>query len=119
MDATAAEARLKRMVDFAAMEPTLSADDIADCLAMSKLVDNDGLAPSDANWTPTWDLNRGAAEGWRRKAGKLAMRFDFTTDSQAFQRSQVIAHCERMATQYARKIAASIPVTGTMARSDD
>ena len=111
-------ARLKRMTD-ADSEPVLTADDVTDCLAMSKLVDSNGLAPSDASWTPTWDLNRGAAEGWRRKAGRLAMRFQFSTDGQEFHREQAVAHCERMAEQYRRKIISSVPVPGTMARSDD
>jgi len=111
-------ARLKRMTD-ADSEPALTEGDLADCLAMSKLVDADGLAPSDPSWTPTWDLNRGAAEGWRRKAGKLATRFNFSTDGQTFYRSQTVEHCERMAEQYRRKIISSVPVPGTMARSDD
>ncbi len=118
MNEAEALARLKRMTD-ADSEPALTVDDVADCLAMSKLVDENGLAPSDAAWTPTWDLNRGAAEGWRRKAGKLAMRFDFSADGQQFQRSQAVAHCERMAEQYRRRIVSSVPVTGQLARSDD
>lgn len=113
-----AQARLERMTE-ATSEPVLTADDITDCLAMSRLVDADGLPPTDPNWTPTFDLNRGAAEGWRRKAGKLAMRFDFSTDGQDFKRSQAVAHCERMAQQYRRKIVASVPVAGRLARSDD
>ncbi len=111
-------ARLKRMTD-ADSEPTLTDDDLADCIAMSRLVDVNGLAPSESGWTPTYDLNRGAAEGWRRKAGKLAMRFDFATDGQQFQRSQAVEHCERMAEQYRRRIVSSVPVTGQLARSDD
>jgi len=118
MNEAEALARLQRMTD-ATSDPELTADDLADCLAMSKLVDENGLAPSAPSWTPTWDLNRGAAEGWRRKAGKLAMRFDFSTDGQQFQRSQAVAHCERMAEQYRRKVFSSVPVPGTMARSDD
>ena len=118
MNEAEAQARLKRMTD-ATSDPVLTTDDLADCLAMSKLVDANGLAPSDPSWTPTWDLNRGAAEGWRRKAGKLAMQFDFDADGQSFRRSQAVAHCERMAEQYRRKIISSVPVPGTMARSDD
>jgi len=118
MNAAEAQARLKRMTD-ADNEPALTADDIADCLAISKLVDANGLAPSEASWTPTWDLNRGAAEGWRRKAGKLATRFDFEADGQRFDRSQAIEHCERMAESYRRKIVTALPVPGALAREDD
>lgn len=118
MDAVEAQARLERMTDSAS-EPVLSAEDIADLLAISSVVDSAGLGPADAGYTPTWDLNRGAAEGWRRKAGRLATHFDFSTDSQSFHRSQAVDACERMAAQYKRKIAASIPITGQLARADD
>lgn len=111
-------ARLKRMVD-ADSEPVLGSDDLEDCLDLSRVTDANGLAPADAGWTPTYDLNRGAAEAWRRKAGKIAMRFDFETDGQRFARSQAMAHCERMAEQYRRKIISSVPVPGTLARGDD
>ena len=111
-------ARLGRMTD-SATDPALTAADLADCLAMSKLVDSDGLAPTDDDWTPTFDLNRGAAEGWRRKAGKAAGRFDFQTDGQRFDRSQIVAHCQSQADYYRRKIHGTITVQGTMARSDD
>lgn len=113
-----AQARLARMTD-ATSEPELSWEDIDDLLAISRLADANGLAPTDAAWTPTYDLNRGAAEGWRRKAGRLAMRFDFTSDGATFNRAQVVAHCERMGEQYRRRIISSIPVPGTLARSDD
>ena len=111
-------AALRRMADADA-EPALSEADLADCLAMSRLADAQGRAPGDPNWEPTWDLNRGAAEAWRWKAGKIAMRFDFETDGQRFARSQAMAHCERMAEQYRRKIISSVPVPGTLARGDD
>jgi len=63
-----------------------------------------------AEWKPTWDLNAAAAKGWELKAGKAAGRFDFGTDGQTFQRSQVVAHCNRMAGIYRRKVTASAPV---------
>jgi hypothetical protein len=63
-----------------------------------------------AEWKPTWDLNAAAARGWELKAGKAAGRFDFGTDGQTFQRSQIIAQCNRMAGIYRRKITASAPV---------
>lgn len=110
-------ARLRRMTD-ADSEPALTDDDLADCMAMSRLVDANGLAPSDPLWTPTYDLNRGAAEGWRRKAGKLAMKYDFDADGQRFARSQALAHCERMVEQYRRRIVTSVPVFGPLNRSN-
>ncbi len=113
-----AQARLERMT-AASSVPTLDAAEISDLLAMSRTVDSAGLAPSDANWTPTYELNRGAAEGWRWKAAKAAGDYDFKTDGQDFSRSQVLDHCERMAAMYARRIHGTITVQGTMARADD
>ena len=106
MDEAEALARLKRMTDADA-EPALTQQDLADCLAMSRLADAAGLAPSDPAWTPTYDLNRGAAEGWARKAGKLVYAYDFSTDGQSFSRSQLVEHCERMAERYRKRVTAS------------
>jgi len=104
-------AALRRMADADA-EPALSDADLADCLAMSRLADALGRAPGDPNWEPTWDLNRGAAEAWRRRAGRLAGRYDLTADGQTFRRSQAIEHCERMAAQYRRRIVAAPVLPG-------
>jgi len=94
-------------------EPGLDAQELQALLSMSALVDSLGLAPSDADWTPTWDLNRGAAEGWRWKAAKLAAsHFDFSADGAAFQRSQAVAHCQAQAQMYARRIVTSAVVVG-------
>ncbi|HSW50326.1 MAG TPA: hypothetical protein VLH09_09140 [Bryobacteraceae bacterium] len=114
MNEAEARARLERMV-AAAEDPVLSLEEIADLVALSRVADTAGLAPSDANWTPTFDLNRGAAEGWRWKAGKAAPRFQFTADGATFQRQQVLAHCERMAAQYRRKIVSNVSLPGSLA----
>ncbi len=58
-------------------------------------------------WSPTWDLNAAAAEGWTRKAGKAAGRFDFMTGDQRFMRSQVVAACERRARTYRSRVIGS------------
>lgn len=59
-------------------------------------------------WSPTYDLNAAAAEGWRLKAGRVAGRFDFTTDGQTFQRGQLLAHCRDMERTYRRRIALGV-----------
>lgn len=116
MNEAEARARLEAMV-AADEEPALSFQEIAALLAMSKLVDAYGRAPSDPAWEPTWDLNRGAAEGWRWKAAKLAARYDFDADGQSFQRSQAFEHCERMAEMYRRRIVSSARMQGWLAGS--
>lgn len=54
-------------------------------------------------WNPTWDLDRAAVEGWRRKAGKVAGRFRFATDGQTFDRQQLYAHCISQMHEYRRR----------------
>lgn len=59
-------------------------------------------------WTPAYDLNAAAAEGWRWKAGKIADAFDFSTDQQSFDRSQKVKHCLDMAAKYEAMAGTSI-----------
>jgi hypothetical protein len=54
-------------------------------------------------WVPTWDLDLAAAHGWELKAGKVAGRFDFTTDGQTFRRGQLLDHARTMSKMYRRK----------------
>ncbi|RLG78461.1 MAG: hypothetical protein DRO14_00560 [Thermoprotei archaeon] len=113
---TEAEAlvRLSRMT-ASSNDPELTAEELDDLLSMCKVMDADGRAPDDEDWEPTWDLNRGAAEGWRWKAAKAASRFDFTADGASFDRSQITEHCERMARQYSRRITSNVELPGPLA----
>lgn len=61
-----------------------------------------------SDWTPTWDLDAAAADGWMTKAAKAAGRFDFAEDGQQFTRSQIISHCRAMAESYRRGAAATL-----------
>lgn len=61
--------RLKAMTAWDT-EPSLTDDEMTSLLSMSKIADIYGLWPSDAGWTPTFNLNIGAAEGWRWKAAR-------------------------------------------------
>ena len=60
-----------------------------------------------AEWSPTWNLEAAAADGWRTKAAKAAGRFDFGEDGQQFSRSQVVAHCTAMAKRFEGRNAGS------------
>lgn len=60
-------------------------------------------------WYPTFDLNIAAAEGWRRKAGKAVLKYDFSqAEGQRHQRSQIYDHCMTQAQVYANRIAGTI-----------
>lgn len=108
-----AQARIEVMTAWDS-EPTLSSTEVSMLLELAQRADVDGFAPSHDDWTPTYDLNAAAAEGWRWKAAKVAGKFDVSTDGQAVSRSQMVAHCQQMADQYRRKIVQQIPVYGTL-----
>jgi hypothetical protein len=106
METSTALARLRSMV-ASTSDPVLSDEEVMLLLGMCQLEDANGVAPTDVAWVGTYDLNRGAAEGWRWKAAKAASRFDFRDDLNEYKRSQVIESCERMAAKYQAKIITS------------
>ena len=78
----------------------------------TQVVDNDVVwVDNGGPWSPTWDLRSAAFEGWMRKAGKAAGRFNFQTDGQSFERGMTHAQCIAMADQYRRRGVGSIPIT--------
>lgn len=102
-----ARQRLNEMLQVDA-EPTLGLQSVEDLIEFAKRVDSNGLAPSDTGWEPTWDLNAAAAEGWRRKAGAVAGRFNVTVDGDALSRAQAFSHCLQMAERYAARVAGTV-----------
>lgn len=98
-----AKQRLERMT-AASCEPVLSDDHIEDLIDMAKRPDQYGVAPSNSSWTPTFELNAGAAEGWRLKAALSAVSTDFTVDGASYSESQIFKHCEKMAAYYEARI---------------
>jgi hypothetical protein len=109
-DADDVRAKIGRMVE-ATSDPVLTEDDLDDLMDAAARPDADGLDRSDADWTPTWDLNAGAAEGWARKASKAAANFNFAEDGQRFDRAQIYAHCAAQQKVYADKAMGSLPLT--------
>lgn len=64
----------------------------------------------------SYDLNRAAAEVWRRKASYYAGQFDFSTDNHSVKKSTVYAQCLKMADYYEAR--AGVAETVTIYRSD-
>ncbi len=102
-------ARLKAMT-AADSTPVLSADELDLLLDMHRTADASGVAPGATGWVGTWDLNRAACEGWKWKAAKVAGNFTFSADGATFNRSEILANCERMIAQYSRRSAVSLPL---------
>jgi hypothetical protein len=102
MTAEEARAHLVRMV-FPSMVPELDDATVDALLARARRPDGDCRVPSDPDWTPTYDLNAAAAEGWEMKAGMAAGDYDFAASGQRFDRSQVSAQCLKMAEVYSAR----------------
>lgn len=108
---TESEARaLLKLMTSASTEPKLTDDEINLILSTAKLSDTEGRAPSDAEWEPTWDLNRAAARGWDIKAGRASDHHAVTINGRVFSAQQVYEHCEEQARKYRKRIAGTIAV---------
>lgn len=91
--------RLISMLGGDTAEPVLSPDEIDDCLAMGAIPDSAGLFTPDPHWTPTYDYKRSAAEGWRRKAAKVAADYTITIEGRELNRQQMIDNFLKMAAE--------------------
>jgi hypothetical protein len=60
-------------------------------------MDSDGALPTDEDWHPTFDVYAATATVFEVKAARVANRFDFSTDGQQLNRSQMVAHFTAMA----------------------
>lgn len=95
--------KLRRMVD-ADGAPPLSREDLGDLLDDARQPDGLGRRPGLDGYVETFDLNRAAMEGWRRKAGRVAGHFTFTADNASYNKGEILAHMEAMVAQYAAKV---------------
>lgn len=84
--------------------PTLSEAEILAILNMCRIVDSDGYAPVDEDYTPTWDLARAEVWAWRRKAAKATADTDFQQPQGGISQSQIIRNCLAMAKEASRSV---------------
>ena len=107
MPDTVYQTRLKAMT-ASATEPTLSDTEIDALLTQFSTADADGLAPTDDDWTPTYNLRAAAAEGWRWKAGRCANLVSADLDGDRLSSNQIHDHCLAMIKQYAGAASPSV-----------
>lgn len=91
-------------------EPVLAVEDLEQLLADSGRPDAEGRPPTDLNWTPTYDLNAAAAEGWRWKAARAGELTAVDLDGTKLSAEQIFDHCERMIGVYSRRVNATLPL---------
>ena len=88
--------------------PTLTETELDELLAQCSMMDKDGLAPPDVNWTPTYDLNQAAAAGWLIKAGRASEMLEVDPPGSGIFTSKVFDNCRAMARIYRAKVRMSV-----------
>ena len=104
--------RLKKMTAWET-EPELTETEVGELLERSGVVDAAGVAPSDDNWTPTYDLNSAAFEGWMIKAGRASELIEVDPPGSGILTSRVFENCLAMARIYSKRRRASARITVT------
>ncbi|HYJ92166.1 MAG TPA: hypothetical protein VEV84_12710 [Pyrinomonadaceae bacterium] len=97
-----AQDRLKKMA-AADVEPTLTDDEIDALLVPCCLKDKEGRAPTDIDWTPTYDLNSAAASAWMIKAARASATVEVDPPGSGIFTSKVFENCRAMARIYRAK----------------
>lgn len=99
--------KLKQLTAWDA-EPALTEDELNELLAATALEDAAGLAPLNEEWTPTYDLNAAASQGWLIKAARAAALVDEPTAGVVT--SKIFDNCRAMARIYAGKRKMSVEI---------
>jgi hypothetical protein len=102
--------KLKKMTAWD-VEPTLSEAEVEELLTPASRADTNGLPPSDVGWTPTYDLNAAAADGWLIKAGRAAALVEIDPPGSGILTSKVFDNCRAMARIYRAKCRLSIDIS--------
>ncbi len=100
----AARARLVRLLS-PDMIPVITSADIDDLLSRARVIDADGVLPSEDDYVPTWtttSLEAAVAAGWELRASRCVGGVDFAEDGQSFKLSQRFEQCMLMAKLYQR-----------------
>jgi hypothetical protein len=92
-------------------EPKLEEADLSALLAGFARPDAEGRPPTDLNWTPGYDLNAAAAEGWRWKAARASEMIAADLDGAKLSAEQLFEHCERMIGVYAKRVRSTVSVS--------
>ena len=92
-------------------KPELTEDELTKLLSGAALADTDGHAPTDPDWTETYDLNSAATTAWLVKAGRAAPEVEVDGTDPVILTSKVFDNCRSMARIYAAKRTATVDLT--------
>lgn len=107
IDREAAIDRVKALSDWDGF-PDVASAAVGAFVDESARPDAEGRMPSEEDWDATYDLNAATASVWEVKAALVANRYDTSTDAQALNRSQLMAHFRAMAKMYRNRIASTM-----------
>ena len=88
--------------------PAVTEDELNEALAAAACEDKNGLAPTDEDWTPTYDLNAAASAAWLIKAARAAATVDEPTAG--IVTSKIFDNCRAMARIYTAKRRTTVAV---------
>lgn len=81
-------------------EPVLTTAVMEVIIESCKIIDVDGIWPSETGWTPTYNVSYAIAQAWLYKMGNLAPRYLFMTGGKMLSRQQYFDHTEKMMNKY-------------------
>ena len=105
-----AKDKLKKMTAWDT-DPALTDGEIDELMIPVCLEDKDGLAPTDPDWTPTYDLNSAAAAGWLIKAGRASATVEVDPPGSGLFSSKVFDNCRAMARIYRAKCRLAVSIS--------
>ena len=91
------------------VEPVLTDTELDELLIPCCVKDGEGLPPSDPAWTPTYDLNLAAANGWLIKAARAAALVE-TDPGSGVMTSKVFDNCRSMARIYRARVRLAVGI---------
>ena len=103
----------------ATTDPVLTPSDIELLLKLNRTLDESGLAPTDADWEPTYDLDRAALMGWKWKMGRVSDLSTARTGDLTLEDANIVNNIEKMIDQYRRAVHGSVWIDTTAGSTGD
>lgn len=91
-------------------EPVLTETEVEDILGNAAVADSEGNAPSNDDWTPTYGINKAAAEAWLIKAARASALTEIDPPESGIVTSQVFDNCMKMSREFKGKSTASFKI---------
>ena len=97
-----AKDKLKRMTAWDTA-PELTDGELDMLLEQASVADAAGVAPTETEWVPTYDMNAAASAGWMMKAGRASIMVEIDPPGSGIFTSKVFDNCRAMALDYATR----------------